>query len=56
MKGWKSSAFFSIEFPGQSLEISIENSRLMNGNSMAKRVTFPAFHLPTMNLKSSNYF
>ena len=45
MKGCKSGVFCHGIFLVQSLEIFIENSRLMIGNSMAKRATFPAFYL-----------
>ena len=38
-------ARFDLEFPFQSLEISIEKSKNWNGNSMAKRAIFPVFGL-----------
>ena len=38
-------ARFDLEFPFQSLEISIKKSKNWNGNSMAKRAIFPVFGL-----------
>ena len=38
-------ARFDLEFPFQSLEISIEKSKNWNGNSMTKRAIFPVFGL-----------
>ena len=34
-------ACFALEFPGHSLEISIEKSKEWPGNSMAKHAIFP---------------